>query len=66
MCAVSVIYGYGKNIPFADWQNEDLRRQLKQLVEQAQQFDINTNQPNCEDPEKMRWWNAVEEAHKGV
>lgn len=64
MCAVSEIYDYGRNIPFASWQDETLRREFKQLLEQAHKFDITTGQPNCEDPEKAKWWNAVEEAHK--
>lgn len=64
MCAVSVVYDYGKNIPFATWQDEELRREFKRLLDQAHEFDVKTNQPDCEDSEKKRWWNAIEEAHK--
>lgn len=64
MCAVSAIYDYGRSIPYDDWASEQLRKQFRDLLKQATEFDKNTNQPGCEDPEKMKWWSAVEEAHK--
>lgn len=62
MCAVSAIYDYGKSISHKEWiRNEELINQFKKLLEQAHEFDKKTGQPDCEDPEKMKWWNAIEE-----
>lgn len=64
MCAVSAVYNYGKTIPVDDWANAALREHFRKLIRDAMEFDKNANQPDCEDPEKKKWWNAVEEAHK--
>lgn len=63
MCAVSAMYDYGRSIPFDDWNDPILREKFRKLIEDAMNFDKETGQPNCEDPEKMKWWNAVEEKH---
>ncbi len=61
MCAVSAIYNYGMNIPYESWKSEEFRQHFKKLLQEAIDFDNNTGQRDCEDPEKAKWWNAIEE-----
>lgn len=58
MCAVSVINDYGRNMPDSDWNPEALTI-FQEMVDKARKFDELTKQPNCEDPEKLKWVEAV-------
>lgn len=61
MCAVSMIYDYGRNNwPRDDWSNEGIF-QFKKMVEDAKKFDIITHQPDCEDPEKEKFLKELEQ-----
>lgn len=60
MCAVSAIYDYGRSFPFDAW-NKELLAEYQRLLDQAKTFDTNTGQSDCEDPEKMKFIQAVEE-----
>lgn len=59
MCTVSAIYDYGRGIAQETW-NQDMVNEFKKLLEAAKQFDVITGQPDCEDPEKMKWIEVVE------
>jgi len=63
MCAVSVIHDYGRSVHPDAWTPEALDT-FKKMVEDAKKFDKLTNQPDCEDPEKMKWVEPVEESLK--
>lgn len=69
MCAVSMTIDYGRRLwpePFApaplpppiDW--EAWRR----LYKAALKFDRDTKQPDCEDPAKVAWMEAMEKRMK--
>ena len=60
MCAVSAIYDYGREMDPNSW-DDSTREAFRKLVKDATEFDKKTGQPDCEDPEKMKWWNAIEE-----
>jgi hypothetical protein len=60
MCAVSVVLDYGRTHPLRDWNQQSFGR-FKVLVKEAEKFDADTNQPDCEDPEKAKWMREVEE-----
>lgn len=64
MCAVSAIYDYGRNIvPQEAFEDAAFRENFLKLVREAKEFDKVTGQPDCEDSEKKKWWNAIEERH---
>jgi hypothetical protein len=72
MCAVSVMIGYGqdwlKQLPHIPVSPPRLPsteewKQYLELVKKAQEFDLKTNQPNCEDPKKAEW---VEDINKRI
>ena len=60
MCTVSAIYDYGRNMDPNRWDKE-LYEEFKKLLEAAKQFDEKTGQPDCEDPEKAKWIQIVEQ-----
>jgi len=60
MCAVSAISDYGRSLPENFWTQESLS-EFKRLLREAKIFDEKTNQPDCEDPEKARFVEIVEE-----
>lgn len=53
MCAVSAIYDMFRPMP-DDWYTLDRIDLFKNMVAQAAQFDIETGQPDCADPEKAK------------
>jgi predicted alpha/beta hydrolase family esterase len=60
MCTVSVVTGYGMNIPDHKWTTQTWPP-FKQLVEQAVKFDKIADQPDCIDPAKDEWMKRIEE-----
>lgn len=60
MCSVSAVHDYGRNLPLSIW-TEDSLAEFRKLIEQAKQFDIKTGQPDCEDPEKTKFIQVIEQ-----
>jgi len=60
MCVVSMIMDYGNRMP-SDWWNRQKYTDFRRLIEQGQKFDQRTDQPHCEDPEKMKLLKRIEE-----
>jgi hypothetical protein len=59
MCAVSVIYDmFGKQPD--SWYTKERIELFKRMIEDAKVFDIESNQPECEDPEKARVLERIE------
>lgn len=75
MCAVSMIYDYGRQV--WPWNPTPLPPNpptyvvnpvptqeqwdaFLELVEKAKKFDEMTHQADCEDPEKAEWMRAIE------
>ena len=78
MCAVSMIYdhynqpGHGQIIPFQwpialpatlPW-NEDILKQLKEVIERVDRIDKALGLPDCHDPKKAEWMKSVEKQVK--
>ncbi len=60
MCAVSVIYDmFGKQPD--SWYTLDRIELFHNMVADARVFDIEANQPDCEDPEKAKVEERIEE-----
>lgn len=59
MCVVSMIHDWGNKLPDAYWTypNADY---FKELVRKAAEYDRITNQPHCEDPEKVKLLERIE------
>lgn len=53
MCAVSVIYDMFAKQP-DNWYNKERITLFHHMVADARTFDIQANQPDCEDPEKAK------------
>ena len=54
MCAVSAILEYGMSLPETWWDRQRVS-EFQKLVDQAKAFDVDTNQADCEDPEKAKF-----------
>lgn len=71
MCAVSMVYDYGRTnppwqnplgpspMPLPDTQVEDAIKRYLKLIEDAKEYDRATKQPDCEDPEKAKFMKEV-------
>ena len=65
MCAVSVIYDmFGKQSD--DWYTQDRIALFKRMVSDAQQFDVEAGQPDCEDPEKAKVTERIKQIEEGL
>jgi hypothetical protein len=53
MCAVSVIYDMFARLPDS-WYNQQRIDLFRNMVADARTFDIQSGQPDCEDPEKAK------------
>ncbi len=61
MCAVSMVYIYGRdNISYEEW-TLDKWNHYQELIRKAEEFDRAAKQPDCEDEEKKKWMKAIEE-----
>lgn len=59
MCAVSVIYDmFGKQPD--DWYTQERIDLFKRMVADARLFDVESGQPDCEDPEKAKVLERIE------
>jgi hypothetical protein len=58
MCAVSMVYDYGKRMSY-DWWDMDKYHEYKRLLEGAKRFDEKTNQPHCEDENKAEFLQKI-------
>lgn len=62
MCSVSMVLDYGQKVwPLIDPVTPLITEPLKEwakLLEQAKVFDKVAKQPDCEDPEKVKWLEA--------
>ena len=63
MCTISANMAYGQTLPDDFWGDVEHFNAFKKLLDKAREFDKVTGQPNCEDPEKAKWWSAIEERH---
>lgn len=61
MCTVSMIYDYGRQRIPVDYWTPTTWPWFKQLVKEAEVFDVKTGQPDCVDPAKEEWANQIEE-----
>jgi hypothetical protein len=67
MCSISSVYEYGRNNIDPDaWTSKEVREAFRKLLQQAHEFDKQVKQPDCEDPEKAKWWTAIEEKHENA
>ena len=63
MCAVSVIYDmFGKQPD--SWYTLQRIDLFKNMVADAKTFDVEANQPDCEDPEKAKLLERIAELEK--
>jgi len=60
MCTVSVIYDMYRELPDS-WYTPQRIETFRSLVESAKQYDSLTNQPDCEDPEKAKVKEHIDE-----
>ena len=58
MCAVSVIYDYGRKLP-QQW-TPFVLDEFQHFLAAAKRFDDVTVQPDCHDPSKAEWLAEVE------
>jgi hypothetical protein len=63
MCAVSVIYDMFARLP-NEWYNQQRIDLFHNMVADARTFDIQSGQPDCEDPEKAKLEERIEEIEK--
>jgi hypothetical protein len=63
MCAVSVIYDMFNPMPDS-WYNQQRIDLFYQMVTDAKQFDIEANQPDCQDEEKAKLEARIAELEK--
>ena len=59
MCAASVILDYGSKIERTKW-TEDSFNQFKLILDEIKILDERIGEPNCEDKEKEKWMDLVE------
>ena len=61
MCAVSVMYDYLKdNVPLTQWERDSWEK-CKVMLEQVAEMDALLDQPDCEDSDKAKYAEQVEE-----
>lgn len=60
MCVYSAIADYGKTIPLEQW-TPPAWDQFKRVLEEAEDFDVQADQPDCESEEKTAWMKEVED-----
>lgn len=58
MCAVSMVYDYGQRLPY-DWWNKERFSKYERLIKEAERFDEETNQPDCEDASKAEFMKNI-------
>lgn len=59
MCVVSAIIDYGRSLP-DQWDTSQIL-EFQKVIQVAKQFDAATGQPDCEDPEKVKFLTKLEE-----
>lgn len=60
MCAVSVIYDMFNQQPDS-WYNRERIDLFRSMISDAKVFDIEANQPDCQDAEKAKLLERIEE-----
>ena len=63
MCAVSVIYDMFRPMPDT-WYNQERIDLFRRLIQDAKTFDVEAGQPDCEDPEKAKLEEHIDELEK--
>ena len=58
MCVVSAIYDYGQRMP-PEWWDKPKLGLYQKLIRQAQEFDDETGQPDCEDVTKTHFLQSI-------
>jgi hypothetical protein len=65
MCAVSVIYDmFGKQPD--DWYTQERIDLFRRMVADARQFDTESGQPDCEDAEKAKVTERIDNLEKSI
>jgi len=64
MCAVCVIYDTFGKLPDTWWNTQDRITTFYTVLDQARILDALTGAPDCEDPEKAKLLERVEELEK--
>jgi len=54
MCVVSMVYDWAKKLPEPTWKDPNFLPAFEDLHEQAQKYDEETGQPDCELDEKRQ------------
>lgn len=65
MCAVSVIYDMFAKQPDT-WFNQQRIELFHNMVTDARTFDVQSGQPDCEDPEKAKLEQRIEELEQQI
>jgi len=60
MCAVSVVYGMFQGFP-DEWYTVDRINLFKRMVTDARLLDVESGQPDCEDAEKAKIAEHIDE-----
>lgn len=60
MCAVSVIYDMFARLP-NEWYNRERISLFHNMVADARTFDVQSGQPDCQDPEKAKLEERIKE-----
>lgn len=63
MCAASVIFDMFRPMP-DEWYNQKRIDLFKRLLNDAKEFDTESSQPDCEDPDKAKLENHINELEK--
>ncbi len=65
MCAVSVIYDIFSKLPDT-WYNQEHIDLFRNMITDARTFDVQAGQPDCEDPEKAKLEQHIEELERQI
>lgn len=59
MCIVSLVHDFGQKLPQDVWKLPDALPAFEEIVKRASDFDRITKQPDCFDPEKLKFLEQV-------
>lgn len=63
MCVVSMVYDWADTLPNKYWTHHNYVY-LGELIKKAEKYDELTKQPHCEDPEKAKVLERIEQRLK--
>ena len=59
MCIVSMVHDYGSKLPGDTWKNPGALPTFEDIVKKASEFDRLAKQPECFDPEKLKFLEEI-------